>query len=35
MPLIQYKEVSFRKKSLDLIELVNSVIAEYMAMATS
>lgn len=32
MPLIQYKEVSFRKKSLDLIELVNSVIAEYMAM---
>lgn len=32
MPLIQYKEVSFRQKSLDLIELVNSVIAEYMAM---
>lgn len=29
MPKIQYKEISFRQKSLDLIELINSVIDEY------
>lgn len=31
MPKIQYKEISFRQKSLDLIELINSVIDEYSA----
>lgn len=29
MPKIQYKEISFRQKSLDLIELINGVINEY------
>lgn len=29
MPKIQYKEINFRNKSLELIELVNSVIDEY------
>lgn len=29
MPKIQYKEISFRQKSLDLINLINGVIAEY------
>lgn len=31
MPKIKYKEISFRQKSLDLIELINSVIDEYSA----
>lgn len=31
MPKIQYKEIAFKQKSLDLIELVNSVIDEYRA----
>ena len=31
MPKIQYKEIAFKQKSLDLIELVNSVIDEYSA----
>lgn len=31
MPKILYKEISFRQKSLDLIELINSVIDEYSA----
>ena len=31
MPKIQYKEIAFRQKSLDLIELINSVIDEYSA----
>lgn len=31
MPKIQYKEINFRQKSLDLIELVNKVIDEYKA----
>lgn len=31
MPKIQYKEIVFKQKSLDLIELVNSVIDEYRA----
>lgn len=31
MPKIQYKEIAFKQKSLDLIELVNSVIGEYCA----
>lgn len=31
MPKIKYKEVAFRQKSLDLIELINSVIDEYSA----
>lgn len=31
MPKIQYKEISFRQKSLDLIKLINSVIDEYSA----
>lgn len=29
MPKIQYKEIAFRQKSLDLIDLINSVIDEY------
>lgn len=29
MPKIQYKEINFRGKSLDLINLVNQVINEY------
>ena len=29
MPKIQYKEIRFQKKSLDLIELVNQVVDEY------
>ena len=29
MPKIQYKEIAFRQKSLDLIELINGVIDEY------
>ena len=28
VPKIQYKEIAFKQKSLDLIELVNSVIDE-------
>lgn len=31
MPKIQYKEIRFQKKSLDLIELVNQVVDEYSA----
>lgn len=31
MPKIQYKEIKFQKKSLDLIELVNQVVDEYSA----
>ena len=31
MPKIQYKEIAFKQKSLDMIELVNSVIDEYRA----
>lgn len=31
MPKIQYKEINFQKKSLDLIELVNQVVDEYSA----
>lgn len=31
MPKIQYKEVNFRSKSLELIRLVNEVIGEYKA----
>ena len=31
VPKIQYKEIAFKQKSLDLIELVNSVIDEYRA----
>lgn len=31
MPKIQYKEINFRSKSLDLIKLVNEVIDEYKA----
>lgn len=31
MPKIQYKEINFRSKSLDLIRLVNEVIGEYKA----
>lgn len=31
MPKIQYKEIAFKQKSLDLIELVNGVIDEYSA----
>lgn len=31
MPKIQYKEIKFRQKSLDLIKLVNEVIGEYKA----
>lgn len=31
VPKIQYKEISFRQKSLDLIKLINSVIDEYSA----
>lgn len=31
MPKIQYKAINFRSKSLDLIELINQVIAEYQA----
>jgi len=31
MPKIQYKEIKFRQKSLDLINLVNEVIDEYKA----
>lgn len=31
MPKIQYKEINFRQKSLDLIKLVNEVIDEYKA----
>ena len=31
MPKIQYKQIAFRQKSLDLIELINSVIDEYSA----
>lgn len=29
MPKIQYKEINFRGKSLELINLVNQVINEY------
>ncbi len=29
MPKIQYKEIAFKQKSLDLIELVNGVVTEY------
>lgn len=29
MPKIQYKEISFQKKSLELIKLINQVIGEY------
>lgn len=29
MPCIQYREINFRQKSLDLIELINGVIKEY------
>lgn len=29
MPKIQYKEINFKQKSLDLIELINGVIDEY------
>lgn len=32
MPKIQYKEIAFKQKSLDLIELVNGVIDEYSAL---
>lgn len=31
MPKIQYKEIKFQQKSLDLIELVNQVVDEYSA----
>lgn len=31
MPKIQYKEINFRGKSLELIDLVNSVVSEYKA----
>ena len=31
MPKIQYKQINFQKKSLDLIELVNQVVDEYSA----
>lgn len=31
MPKIQYKEIKFQQKSLDLIELVNQVVEEYQA----
>ena len=31
MPKIQYKEIRFQQKSLDLIELVNQVVDEYSA----
>ena len=31
MPKIQYKEIKFQQKSLDLIELVNQVVNEYSA----
>jgi len=31
MPKIQYKEIKFQLKSIELIELVNAVIAEYSA----
>jgi hypothetical protein len=31
MPKIQYKEIKFQQKSLDLIELVNQVVEEYAA----
>lgn len=31
MPKIQYREINFQKKSLDLIELVNQVVDEYSA----
>lgn len=31
MPKIQYKEINFRPKSLELIGLVNQVINEYKA----
>lgn len=31
MPKIQYKEINFRGKSLDLIKLVNQVVGEYEA----
>lgn len=31
MPKIQYKEINFQKKSLDLIKLVNQVVDEYSA----
>ena len=29
MPKIQYKDINFRGKSLELIRLINSVISEY------
>ena len=29
MPKIQYKEIAFRQKSLDLINLINGVVTEY------
>lgn len=31
MPKIQYKEINFRGKSLELINLVNQVVEEYQA----